>query len=210
MPVWYINSEMMYHLWMCAGILRQTASSLRLVIWQKVAEDRPSFFHLEPSHWDEAGTRPVQANTEHAASTRGAEGTSRALCCLTTPTAVTPKDWSTWAFLRYRDFSAITFWCSFALPSVHTVGPSGFSCVFKWLRGLQTQQTRNLCDDTIGAEDKGCAISQICKKGWIMERWFKPPKSLCHVCYICLCSNHKDSDWLQKHTEPHHSAWGDF
>ena len=59
---------------------------------EKVAEDLPFFFGPEPSYWDEAGIRPIQARTEHAAGTWGAEGASCVLC-LTTPAAVTPKDW---------------------------------------------------------------------------------------------------------------------
>ena len=50
-----------------------------------------SFSGPEPSYWDEAGPRPIQARTEHAACTRGAEGASCVLC-LSAPAAVTPKE----------------------------------------------------------------------------------------------------------------------
>lgn len=60
--------------------------------------------------------------------------------------------------------------------------------------------------------EEGSANSKHAKKTWILERWFKMKKikSLCHGCCICLCSNHRDSDWLQKSAEPCHSAWKDF
>lgn len=210
MPVWYINSEVMRHLWMRAGILGQTASSLRLAIWQRkllrtflpfLAQSHPTGMKLEQDPFRLIQSMLLAPGAQREQVVRSASQplqqslpkTGACECSLDKETSQHPR------------FGAV-----FALSAVHTVGPSEFSCTFKWLRGLQTQQTGNLCDDTKGADNKRCTISQICKKGWIMERWLKPPKSLRHVCYIWLCSNHKDSAWLQKRTEPLHSAWGDF
>lgn len=141
MTVWYVNSEVMHHLWMHLWMRRDSGTNFFQPQTDYMRENLP-FFGPEPSYWDDAGTSPIQACEEQGELRKWPQPLQQSF----PKTALLE-----WSF--YSVFSAPTmFWCSFILPSRHKVGPSGLSCVFKWLRSLQTQQTGYLCDDTKWAE----------------------------------------------------------
>lgn len=153
--LWYVNSEVINHLWMCVGIQGQTASSLRLVRWGRRLL-RAFLFSSESSSWDGAEQDPVRLAQSRLP---GAEGAS---CPASLPAAIAPRDQGVRVILGWSDLSALTIYCcNFILPSAHAVGPSGFSYIFEWLWGLQTQQIVNLCNATKQAEVKWWGICNL-------------------------------------------------
>lgn len=133
MTVWYVNLEDMHRLECPYGFRDKLFPPSH---W--LYERKGSFFDPEPSCLDEPGTRPIQACTEHAAVTHGAEGASSASKSLEQSL---PKDGACACSLD--KVSSQQFCCSFILPSGHTAGPSGYRYIFKWPQDLQMEQTGN-------------------------------------------------------------------
>lgn len=192
---------------MCLGIQGQTASTFKLIIW-RVRLLRTLFwgFFSAPSCLDEAGTRPIQACTEHTAGACGAEAASSASKPLEQSLL---KDGAYACSWNKSVCSAPTIFCySFILTSGHTGGPSEFRYIFKWLQHLQMWQTGSLFD-TKWVEMRWGGISNFFayKMRWIMEGLFKIKEN---VTFVCLCRNHKDTKLLWKCTELCHIVWKYF
>lgn len=158
MTVWYVNLEDMHHLECVQGFRHKLVPPSNWLYEVKgcwgLCFGFFGVFFCEPSCLDEAGTRPIQASTEHAAGACGAEGVSSPSKPLEQSL---PKDGACACSLDKSVFSAPTiFCCGFILPPGNIAGPSGFRYIFKWLQNLQMWQTGSLCDtkwDEEGSEN---------------------------------------------------------